>query len=467
MARRWTAQPARSARGDPGQHRDDEVVGPREELLFRPIVERAHGAERGEAMHRGPERRFRAGAARRRKDAGRDSVIEERGEDLVRRRARLDIAPRVLNAERDLEPVRRRARPANVRPREHLEAEEGALGPRELPAKQLCEPVDRADGERIQERAPVLEMMIRGAGGDTHRLRDLTQAEPRQTVLEEQLVGLLEQGIREVPVMIGARGHPWRLADPNSAHIPVARNGQRIYLNGVQIGGRRLDDAAVLAEVLTLLESLGREVLAAPPPPRFTTMRELATVFDGSTDPSRSGSLIACGRSAPVLPWRRSSAPARSRRGARVWTVDALDGAVQYLHDLPAWCLSVTLLRDGAPVLAVLHAPTRGETYAARAGAGATRNGRPVAPAAKREIAAAYAATSQPPFVERSPEDVALAGALLSAMLGVVGAVRNLGATSSADRRRRRRSARPFLAVRRGRRQHRGRRSHTRGGAPA
>jgi myo-inositol-1(or 4)-monophosphatase len=52
----------------------------------------------------------------------------------------------------------------------------------------------------------------------------------------------------------------------------------------------------------------------------------------------------------------------------------------------------------------------------------------PTYAADKRELAAAYVGTSQPPFVGRAPELVAQAGRSLAAMLGAVGAVRNLGA---------------------------------------
>jgi myo-inositol-1(or 4)-monophosphatase len=62
------------------------------------------------------------------------------------------------------------------------------------------------------------------------------------------------------------------------------------------------------------------------------------------------------------------------------WVMDAVDGAVQYLHGLPQWCVSVALVRDGRAVAAVLHNPVAGETYAAgdaeRAAAAARRHDR-------------------------------------------------------------------------------------------
>ncbi|MFE0043194.1 inositol monophosphatase family protein [Streptomyces albireticuli] len=111
------------------------------------------------------------------------------------------------------------------------------------------------------------------------------------------------------------------------------------------------------------------------------------------------------------------------------WLCDATDGAVQYLQGLPYWCVSVTLLRDGAPVLAVLHAPLQGMTYTATLGGGARLGSRPVRPS-RRALSAAVVATSHPPFADRHPEAARRAGASLGAALGSVLAVRNLGPTS-------------------------------------
>lgn len=111
------------------------------------------------------------------------------------------------------------------------------------------------------------------------------------------------------------------------------------------------------------------------------------------------------------------------------WLCDATDGAVQYLSALPHWALTATLLRDGAPVLAVVHAPPLGRTHIALAGGGARLDGRPCAPR-PRTLATAVAATSQPPGVARDPDALHAAGASLTAVLPHVLAVRNLGPTA-------------------------------------
>jgi fructose-1,6-bisphosphatase/inositol monophosphatase family enzyme len=66
----------------------------------------------------------------------------------------------------------------------------------------------------------------------------------------------------------------------------------------------------------------------------------------------------------------------------RRWVVDPLDGTTNYLYRFPAWVVSVALEDGSSPsggtggaLVGVVHDPLRGETFAARRGRGATRNG--------------------------------------------------------------------------------------------
>jgi myo-inositol-1(or 4)-monophosphatase len=61
-----------------------------------------------------------------------------------------------------------------------------------------------------------------------------------------------------------------------------------------------------------------------------------------------------------------------------VWIVDPLDGTSNYVHDVPAYCVSIGLWAGGKPVVGVIHDPRLNETFAAAAGHGATLNGKPI-----------------------------------------------------------------------------------------
>lgn len=60
------------------------------------------------------------------------------------------------------------------------------------------------------------------------------------------------------------------------------------------------------------------------------------------------------------------------------WVLDPIDGTVNYAYGLGGFCVSLGLLRDGAPAAAWVLDPLRDELFAATAGGGATRNGQPL-----------------------------------------------------------------------------------------
>jgi myo-inositol-1(or 4)-monophosphatase len=61
-----------------------------------------------------------------------------------------------------------------------------------------------------------------------------------------------------------------------------------------------------------------------------------------------------------------------------VWVVDPLDGTVNYVHDVPAYCVSIGLLVQGQPALGVIFDPRLNELFTAAAGQGAFLNGKPM-----------------------------------------------------------------------------------------
>src|SRR5215212_5510015 len=51
-----------------------------------------------------------------------------------------------------------------------------------------------------------------------------------------------------------------------------------------------------------------------------------------------------------------------------VWVVDPLDGTSNYVHDVPAYCVSIGLWAAGRAVVGVIHDPRMNEVFAAAAG---------------------------------------------------------------------------------------------------
>lgn len=73
----------------------------------------------------------------------------------------------------------------------------------------------------------------------------------------------------------------------------------------------------------------------------------------------------------------------------KLWVVDPIDGTRDYLRGREGWAVSVALVEDGTPVVAVLDAPARAEAWRAEAGFGAYRNGARVRAGDRAELAGA------------------------------------------------------------------------------
>jgi myo-inositol-1(or 4)-monophosphatase len=77
------------------------------------------------------------------------------------------------------------------------------------------------------------------------------------------------------------------------------------------------------------------------------------------------------------------------------WLTDPVEGNINHVHGLPNWGVTATLVRDGVPVLTVVHLPLAGLTYSAERGAGAFLNGSRLKVSTKTELRAALVSTAQ------------------------------------------------------------------------
>ena len=98
------------------------------------------------------------------------------------------------------------------------------------------------------------------------------------------------------------------------------------------------------------------------------------------------------------------------------WVVDPVGGNVNTVHGMPDWNIGVSLVRDGRPVLAVLHAPPVDETFTALAGGGAFLNGAPLRVSVKSGLDAALVGTGQAQ-ADRGAAGAERVGASVAAML--------------------------------------------------
>jgi len=70
----------------------------------------------------------------------------------------------------------------------------------------------------------------------------------------------------------------------------------------------------------------------------------------------------------------------------RILVVDPIDGTRAFVAGDPRWAVSIALVESGRPIAGVVYAPALGETYAAAAQSGATRNGQEIRVSRRTEL---------------------------------------------------------------------------------
>ncbi len=87
------------------------------------------------------------------------------------------------------------------------------------------------------------------------------------------------------------------------------------------------------------------------------------------------------------------------------WLVDPLDGTTNFAHAFPVFAVSIALTRRGQLRVGVVYDPLRDELFCARAGQGATLNGRPLQVSPQAELGQALLATGFAYDVRTNPHN--------------------------------------------------------------
>jgi myo-inositol-1(or 4)-monophosphatase len=142
-----------------------------------------------------------------------------------------------------------------------------------------------------------------------------------------------------------------------------------------------------------------------------TAGERLESVFSPTARPASRADMFAAGRGTeelvlgelrpaleelrPGARWADEDQETTPLPPGEWWAVDAVEGAVNLAHGMPEWCVTVALLRDGQPVLAVVRQPVGDRTCTAVRGEGAYLNGQRLHVSAKTSLDAAIVASGQ------------------------------------------------------------------------
>ncbi len=101
--------------------------------------------------------------------------------------------------------------------------------------------------------------------------------------------------------------------------------------------------------------------------------RDFATAVDVAIEEEVKAILAA---DVPGVPFLGEEEGGSTLDQGALWILDPIDGTVNFAHGSPLCAISLALVENGQPTLAVVDLPLLGERYVAASGAGAFRNGR-------------------------------------------------------------------------------------------
>jgi myo-inositol-1(or 4)-monophosphatase len=82
-----------------------------------------------------------------------------------------------------------------------------------------------------------------------------------------------------------------------------------------------------------------------------------------------------------------------------LWVVDPLDGTANYVHNVPAYCVSIGLWLNNTPAVGVIYDPRQDEMFTAATGHGAHLNGEPMRVSDIDTVLGALISTGFPPDI--------------------------------------------------------------------
>ena len=196
-------------------------------------------------------------------------------------------------------------------------------------------------------------------------------------------------------------------------------------MNDVDLHAR---DSALLALAEELAREAG-ELVASGRANGSGTIHTKSTPTDLVTEYDRASEALIVGRLAAVRPddgiVGEEGAESAGSSGIR-WLIDPIDGTTNFYYGLPGYAVSIAAADEHGAFAGVVYAPVLGELFAARRGAGATLNGRPISCGSLADLSTALVATG----FAYHPERRATQAQRVARLIASVRDVRRLGAAS-------------------------------------
>lgn len=112
---------------------------------------------------------------------------------------------------------------------------------------------------------------------------------------------------------------------------------------------------------------------------------------------------------------------------AQYWLCDTMDGAIQYLQQMPGWTINLVLIQHGQPSFSVIYDPLTDELFWAAAGAGAFLNDQRIQVSSKQSGSNMVAVWEYGHQLKKDPAWKEKTAIAVTALLDTFGIVRNYG----------------------------------------
>ncbi len=114
--------------------------------------------------------------------------------------------------------------------------------------------------------------------------------------------------------------------------------------------------------------------------------------------------IIAClARQVPGSKFLAEESGGSVPKDGLLWVIDPLDGTVNFAHNIPIFCVSIALEKEGQLFCGVVYQPLLGELFVAEKGKGAFLNGNPIRVSPIASLQQSILATGFPYNISENP----------------------------------------------------------------
>jgi myo-inositol-1(or 4)-monophosphatase len=156
------------------------------------------------------------------------------------------------------------------------------------------------------------------------------------------------------------------------------------------------EDQALLPLVVAAVQAAGNRIKERfSPDTRPHDLQAIGSMIHANDAVSLDTLRHALTQARPYAQWVDDEGGGGALPQGEWWVTDPVEGAINHIHGMTEWCVTITLVRDNIPVLTVVYLPLTNNTYTALRGGGATSDGVALHASSKTALNASLVGTGQ------------------------------------------------------------------------